>query len=121
MKLDAAVRRHRRDTGREARRQRGERDLGRGGAVVLGGEDLGVVGVDRVRLAVHVLSAEAGEVGDLGAAVGPSHPLAAGPPLEEGGLGGVRERLAGAAERLDVHAVVDGRGIGGRSSPVLLF
>ena len=36
--------------------------------VVLGGEDFWVVSVDRVGLTVHVLRAEAGEVGDRGAA-----------------------------------------------------
>ena len=75
--------------------ERGERDLGRGGAVVFRGEDFRVVGVDGVCLAVHVLSAEAREFDNLGAAVSPSYPLAGCPPLEEGGLGGVRERLAG--------------------------
>ena len=71
-----------------------------------------VVGLDRERLAVGVLLAETGEVGDRRAAVGAVHPLAAGPPLELRGLGRVGQRLAGAAQRLDVHAVVDGRGVG---------
>src|SRR5580693_4733235 len=98
MELDAAVRGHRCHTGGETRCQGGERDLGRSGAVVLGGEDLWMVSVDRVDLTVHVLCAEAGEVGDRSAAVGPSHPLAARPPLKASGLGVVRESLAGAAQ-----------------------
>ena len=95
-------------------------DLGRRRAVVLRREDLGVIGFDRERLSVRVVLAEAGEVGDRRAAVGAVHPLAAGSPLELRGLGGVGERLAGAADRFDVHAVVDGWGVGLSHCRVLL-
>ena len=100
--------------GGQAGCQRGEDDLGRRRAVVLGGEDLRVVGVDGEGLAVRVLLAEPAEVGDGGAAVRALHPFARGLPLELGGLGRVRQRLAGAAQGFDVHAVVDGRGVGSR-------
>src|SRR5690606_32799085 len=49
-----------------------------------------------------------------GAVVGALGPRDAGPPLELGDLGGVGERAAHAEERLDVHAVVDSRGVRGR-------
>src|SRR4051794_12122471 len=79
-----------------------------------------MVGVDGEGLAVHVLLAEAGEGVDRGPAVRAPHPVAAGPPLELGGLGCVGERLAGAEEVGDVHAVVGGGSFGAGHGGYLL-
>ena len=67
------------DTGGEAAGQRDEHVLDRRGAVVLGGEALGMVGVERERRAVLMVLAEAGEPVDGRAAVRAVHPRAAWP------------------------------------------
>ena len=117
--LDLAVLRHGRDAAGEAARQRDEQDLDGRGAVVLGREELGVVGVEP-ELAGRSCSSPR-----------PKKPCAVvwlwvpctqvlvtrHVELGAGGLGG--ERLARSSQELDVNAVVDGgrgRGHGGCSS-----
>ena len=107
-KLGAAMRGDRRNAGGEARRQCCEDDLGRRGAVVLRGEHLWMIGIDRVGDPVHVVLAEAEEVGDRGAAVRAGHPLIAGTPGELCCPRCVRERLSSATKCLDVDAIVNG-------------
>ena len=96
------------DAGGQAADQADQHDLDRRGAIVLGGEALGVIGVELIGGPVLLLGAEAGEAGDGGAAVGAVAPGAAGPPGELGGFGRGGQRLARAEQGLDVHAVVDG-------------
>ena len=80
-------------------------------AVVLGREELGMVGVEAELGLVALLVAEAEEALHRVAAVGAVHPLARRPPLELRRLGRGGERLTGVEQCLDVDAVVDG-GVG---------
>ena len=94
-----------RDGGHTCCQAAGEPDehvLDRGGAVVLGGEDLGVVGVEGEAGPIALLLAESEEALDLRPAVGPVLPLAGCPPPEGGGLGRLGERIAGAEQGFDV-------------------
>ena len=65
------------------------------GAVVLGGEDLGVIGVERVPGAVALFLAETEEALDGRAAVGAVLPLTGRPPLELCRLGRIGQRRLG--------------------------
>src|SRR5439155_26981943 len=85
---------------------------------VLRGEELGMVSVERVRLVVALLLAEAEEAVHLRVGVRAVLPLARGPPLELRGLGRPGEGLLGIEQRLDVDAVVD-RGIDRSHVPLL--
>ena len=80
--LDLAVLGDRGDAGGQAAGQADEHVLDRRRAVVLGGEDLGMVDVERVPGAVALLLAEAEEALDVGVAVRAVLPLARGSPLE---------------------------------------
>ncbi len=82
-----------------------EQVLDRGDAVVLGGEDGGVVGLEDRLVLVALLLAEAEELLDLGGAVDAVLPLRAGAPGELGRLGRALENFAGVQQRLDVHSV----------------
>ena len=88
--------------------------------MVLRGEDLGVIGVERELAPVALLLAEPEEALHGGATVGALHPFTLRPPLELGGFGRLGQRLARAEQRLDVYAVVDGFGFLGVSHRVLL-
>ena len=69
-------------------------------ALVLGGEDLGVVGIEGEFGLVGLLRAEAEEALDRRLAVGAVDPLAGRPPRKLGGLRRLGERLAGAEQYL---------------------
>jgi hypothetical protein len=111
VKLDAAALGDGGNTGSEAAREPGKNDLHRSRRVVLGREDLRMIGFHAEILVAGLLGAEAEEVADHGAAVRSGHPFAACAPLELGGLGRLLERLAGTQQRIDVDAVVDLRGV----------
>ena len=81
LQLDLAVLGDRGDAGGQAAGQTDEHVLDRGGAVVLGSEDLGVIDVERVLGAVVLLLAEPEEVLDTRRAVRAVQPLARGTPL----------------------------------------
>src|SRR5580700_1167347 len=106
--LDAAELSDRGDPSGQAAGQADQHDLHRGGAVVLGGEALGVVDVVLVGGAVLLLGAQAGEPVHGGVAVGALSPGAGGPPGELGRFRRGRERFACPEQGLDVHAVFDG-------------
>ena len=84
-----------------------EHQLDRRRALVLRGEDLGMVGVEReFRLVAMLLAPRPKKPFDGGTAVRAVHPFAARAPLESRGLRGLGQRLAGAEQRRDVDAVV---------------
>src|SRR5260370_37481202 len=106
--LDATELGDRGNAGGQAPGQANQHDLHRGGAVVLGGEALGVVDVVLVGGAVLLLGAQAGEAVHGGVAVGAGAPGAGGPPGELGRLRRRGQPLARSEQGGDVHAVVDG-------------
>ena len=75
------------DAGGQAAGQADEDVLDRGGAEVLGGEALGVVGVELIGRAMLLLAPRPVKPVDGGVAVRAVAPGAAGPPRELGGLG----------------------------------
>jgi hypothetical protein len=81
--------------------------LHRRGALVLGGEDLGMIRVEREPFFVLLLLAEAVEALDRRMAMSAVHPLAACPPHELRGFRRTAERLPRAKQRLDVHAIIN--------------
>ena len=85
--LDVAVLGDGRHAGGQAAGQADEHVLDRRRAVVLGGEELGMVDVEGVRRAVALLVAEAEEALDVRVAVRAVHPLARRSPHELRGLG----------------------------------
>ena len=98
------------DSGNAGRQTAGQADkhvLHRCGAVVLGRENLGMVGIERERGPVLLLLAEAEIALDGGVAVGAVLPLADRPPLELGALGRLGQRFARAEQCGNVDAVVD--------------
>ena len=105
--LDAAILGDGGDAGGQAAAERREDDLDRRGATIFGGEDRGMVGVDRERGLVDVVLAEAGEALDRRAAVGAVHPRGGGAPGELGRFGCLAERVAGVEQGGAVDAVVD--------------
>ena len=107
VQLHAPIGRNGGDAGGQAAGETGEDHFDGSHPVVLGREDLGMVGVDGERGAVRLLGAQAREVLDGRSRVGAVDPLAAGPPLELGGFGGGGEGLARGEECLHVHAVLD--------------
>ena len=98
--LDAAILGDRGDAGREAAREPDEQELDRRHAVVLGGEDLRVVGIEGGFGAVLLLGAEAEEVRNLRAAVGAAQPFVRRPPRELRAFRRRGQRLAGAEQCL---------------------
>ncbi len=85
-----------------------EDQLDRRGTLVLGREDLRVVGIEVERALVVLFLAQAEEALDGRAAVGAVHPFAGRSPLELRGVGRRGQRLAGIKQCLDIDAVVDG-------------
>jgi hypothetical protein len=73
---------------------------------VLGGEDLGMVGVELELGAVLLLLTETEESLDAGLAMSAVHPFAARAPVELGGLGGLGECVARTEQRVDIYAVL---------------
>ena len=118
--LDPAVLRDRRDAGGQAARQAHEEVLDRRDPVVLGGEDLGVIGVEHGLGLVALLLAEAEVVLDRRLAVHAVLPRGRRPPRELRRLRAPREGFARVEQRLDVDSVVDGRGHRITSSLVVL-
>ncbi|MEJ2371199.1 MAG: hypothetical protein P8Y07_10180 [Gemmatimonadales bacterium] len=110
IQLDLAILGDRGDAGRQAGSQAGQHELDGRGPMVLGREDLRVVGVEREGGPVLLLLAESEESLDRGAAVRAVHPLAGRPPRELGRFRHVGQSLAGLEQRGDVYAVVDGTG-----------
>ena len=113
VQLDAAALRNGGDARREAARQAGEHDLDRRRRVVLGGEHLRVIGVDGEGLAARLLRPQPEEGADGRAAVRAVQPLAAGAPLELGGLGGLLSASRAPSRAVDVDAIV-GMAVHGR-------
>src|ERR1017187_7307142 len=106
--LDATVLRHGRNTPRQAARQADEEILDRRDAVVLGRENLGVVGLERPLFLVVLLLPEAEEALDLDRAVDAALPLGGRAPGELSGLRRALEHLARVEQRLNVHTVGNG-------------
>ena len=94
------------DAGGQAAGEAGEHHLDGRDAVVLGGEELRVVGVEHERLTVGLLAAERRRSCRSWCGVGAADPLAAGPPLERGSGGRAGHGFPGAQQGFDVHAVV---------------
>ncbi len=84
------------DTGGQAAGEADEHELDRRGAVVLGREDLGVVGIEGELGPVFLLLAEAEVSLDGRVTVGAVLPLAGRTPLEPGALGRRGQCLTGA-------------------------
>src|SRR5262249_45022950 len=105
--LDLAQLRDRRHAGGQAAGQAGEHHLHRRRPLVLGGEDLGVVGVEGELGLVALLLAQAVEALDAGLAVGAVQPLATRLPVELRGLGRLAQRIARAQQRIDVDSVLN--------------
>src|SRR5438046_4858198 len=90
---------------RQAARQADEEVLDRRDAVVLGREDLGMVGFERPLFLVVVLLAEAEEALHLDLAVHAVLPLGGRAPGELGGLGRALQHLPRVEQRLHVDSV----------------
>src|ERR1700733_4168058 len=94
--------------GGQAACESGQHDLHRRGRVVLGGEHLGVVGVEGELLLVLLLGAQAIEALDGGAAVRTVDPLDRRAPLELRRFRRVLQRRLCAEQSFDVDPIVDG-------------
>ena len=102
-----------RDASSQAAGQADQYHLDRRGALVFGGEDLGMVGVEVELGLVLMVLAEPEVFFDGGPALGAVHPLARRSPFELGALRLFRQRFACAEQRFDVHAVIDWAFCGG--------
>src|SRR5262249_17280597 len=107
--LDAAVLRNGRHTRREAAGETDQHQFDRRRAVVLGSEDLRMIGLERELGLVLLLVPEPMEALDGRCGVGAVQPLAGRAPAELGGLGRVRQCFPCGQQRVDVDAVVDTR------------
>ena len=96
------------DSGGEATRQCSEDHLGRRDPVVLGREQLGMVGVQREGLLVRLLLAETEEALDRRTAVCAVDPLTRCPELELRRLRSAAECFTRFEKRADIDTVVNG-------------
>ena len=86
---------HRRDAGGQAARQADQDIFDGRRALVLRGEDLGMVGIELEGLLAALLLAQAEEALDRRVAVGAVLPFAGGAPFEFGGFRRLGQRIAG--------------------------
>ena len=98
------------DAGGQAARQPDQHVLDGRRALVLGGEDLGMIGIEREGALVVLFLAEAVKAFDRRVAVRAVLPFAGGAPFELRGLWRLGQRIASSDQRLDVHAIIDSGG-----------
>jgi hypothetical protein len=91
---------------RQTAGQAGQHHLDRCGALVLGGEDLGMVGIEGELGLVLLLGAKPVESFDGGLALGAIDPLAGRPPLEFGAFRLIRQRFASAEQGFDIYTII---------------
>jgi hypothetical protein len=91
----------------EATRQADQHVLDGRGAVIFGGEDLRVIGIEGKAAPMRLLLTQTRETLDFGVAVGAVHPVAGGPPLELRGFRRSRQGLPRAQQGFDVDTIVD--------------
>ena len=108
--LDVAVLGDRGDAGGEAARQPDKHVLDGRRAVIFGGENFRMIGVEGEGALVVLFLAEAVIAFDRGVAVRAVLPLASGAPFELRRLWSIGERFASRDQRRDVHAIIDGGG-----------
>src|SRR5262245_1822927 len=107
MQLDASALRDSGDAAGETAREPGEHQFDRRRRKIVGGELLGMIGLDGEGLVAALLGAEAEEAVDLRAAVRAVDPVARRAPLELRGLRRLLQRFAGAEKCVDINAIVD--------------